>query len=136
MRAPATATGRRQAFSICITASCSSPSPHWRYLTGAARGTPAPRHCHGQKASFLHLHHGFVFQPFAPLAVFDWFGAWRRGSIDNGFGQLLAHWVLRKQSGNGDNCLQFLFQFGFVSSTGDELGNMIGRPPGGLTWGG
>src|SRR6266404_5701062 len=38
MRAPATATGSRQALSICITASCSSPSPHWRYLTGSLRG--------------------------------------------------------------------------------------------------
>src|SRR5438094_10677561 len=38
MSAPATATGSRHAFSICITASCSSPSPHWRYFTGSARG--------------------------------------------------------------------------------------------------
>src|SRR5260370_3326518 len=38
MRAPATATGSRQAFSICITASCSSPSPHCRYLMGSLRG--------------------------------------------------------------------------------------------------
>src|SRR5512137_564347 len=38
MRAPATATGSRQAFSICITASCSRPSPHWRYLIGSVRG--------------------------------------------------------------------------------------------------
>src|SRR5438552_2982564 len=38
MSAPATATGSRQALSICITASCSSPSPHWRYLTGSLRG--------------------------------------------------------------------------------------------------
>src|ERR1035437_1047005 len=38
MRAPATATGSRQAFSICITASCSSPSSHCRYLMGSVRG--------------------------------------------------------------------------------------------------
>src|SRR6266566_5482997 len=38
MSAPATATGRRQAFSICIMASCSRPAPHWRYLMGSVRG--------------------------------------------------------------------------------------------------
>jgi len=37
MRAPATETGSRQAVSICITASCSSPSPHWRYFAGMER---------------------------------------------------------------------------------------------------
>src|SRR5437867_7993205 len=36
--APATDTGNRHAFSICITASCSRPSPHCRYFTGSARG--------------------------------------------------------------------------------------------------
>src|SRR5208283_720980 len=38
MSAPATDTGSRHAFSICITASCSRCSPHCRYLTGSACG--------------------------------------------------------------------------------------------------
>ena len=92
-------------------------------------------HCHGQQAGFLHLHHGLVLQSFAPLAVFDRFGARRRRSVHNGFGQFLAQRVLRKKSRIGDDRLHFLFQAGFVPAAEDELGDEIGRPPGGFTQG-
>jgi hypothetical protein len=42
------------------------------------------------QAGFLHLHHGFVFQSFALLAVFDRFSARRRGSIEQGLCKLKA----------------------------------------------
>jgi len=79
------------------------------------------------------LHHGFVLKSLAPLPVCDWLGAWRGRSTDNGFGQFLAERVLRKQGRISNDRVQFLFQPGFIPATKAELGNKIGRPPGGFT---
>ena len=64
--------------------------------------------CDRQQAGPFHLHHGLVFQPFAPLAIFDRFGAGRRRCVHNGLGEFLAQRVLREECWIGHNRLQLL----------------------------
>ena len=86
-----------------------------------------------QQAGFLHLHHRFVLQSFAPLPVFDGLGAWRRWSIQQRLGQFSPQAVLRKSGRVGNDGLHFLFQSRLVPTCEDEFADEIRRPPGGFT---
>src|SRR5262249_4553926 len=57
----------------------------------------------GEEAGPFHLHDGFVFEAFAPLAVFDRFGTWRRRRSEKGLGEFLAQGVFDKCGGVGED---------------------------------
>ncbi len=53
-------------------------------------------HGHRQQTGSFHLHHGLVFEPFAPLPVFDGLAPWRWRSVEQRFGKLAAQAVFGK----------------------------------------
>ena len=92
----------------------------------------APATATGRRAGSFHLHDGFVFEAFAPLAVFDRFGAWRWRRGEKGLGEFLAERILHKGRRVGENRFDFFFKPGFVTTAEDETGDEASRAAGGF----
>ena len=92
--------------------SVASTPPIGQTVADVRIGHERPRHRHRQQAGLLHLHDGLVFQSFAPLAVFDRLGAWRRRCIQQRFSQFASQIVFNEIGRVGDDRLDFLFQSG------------------------
>jgi hypothetical protein len=88
--------------------------------------------CDGQEAGPFHLHDGFVFKPFAPLAIFDGLRAWRRRRSEKGLGKFLPERVFDERGWIGENGFDFLFEPGLVAAAKDETGDEAGGAAGGF----
>ena len=78
-----------------------------------------------QQAGLFHLHHGFMFESFSPLAIFDRFGPGRRRCLEQRFGKFAAQSIMSEGRRIGDDCLHFVSQAGLVSATENEFADEI-----------